>query len=129
MAAVLFIYFTKEFQQSSLRDSFGAWDWAVVAWVVYSLSTAYWVRKKWPTPAAKAGRTPISPQKRWELIQIVSYASALNAVLAGFVARVGLGSPRWFSYLLYGIGIVLLFMFEPTDPVMDDARNASDKEK
>jgi hypothetical protein len=63
----------------------------------------------------KPDRVPLTPEKRWFTIQIVTFAAAESIVLSGFVARIVLGSPAWFSYLFYAIGILLLLIFEPAD--------------
>ena len=114
LSCFLLIYLTGRFQRS-LRSVLEWWDLAVLAMAVYSLWTAYWFRRKWPTHVGKSRRVRLTPEKRWFTIQLVSLAAAQSIVLWGFFARIGLRSPAWITYLLYGIGILHLLIFEPSD--------------
>jgi hypothetical protein len=115
MAVPMVIVLDKRFGRPS-HSSIEGWDWAVVAMVIYSLWVMYWVRTRFRNSQVKRGQPPIPPEKKWELIQIITFAAALGIAFWSFFARVAFESPVWFSYLLYGLAIVLLLVFEPKQP-------------
>ena len=114
VSAALLIFIDKQLNVSS-HSSLEGWDWAVAAMACYSLWSIYWVRTRLPNAQVRRGRPPLPPEKRRELIQIITFAAALSIAVWSFFARVGLKSPVWFSYILYGLAVVLLLVFEPAE--------------
>jgi hypothetical protein len=93
-----------------------SWHWGIAAlglwaaWGGYSVRTKLMARATAESSGAKAA-------KKWSAAQLVGLMSGQGVVLWGIVAKLVLGSPRWFSACFYVAGTALLIVWRPEKKV------------
>jgi hypothetical protein len=115
---VLLYVWIGEFFGKTFDGHFTWRHWAVAALGAWSAAGGYSFRRKLLARAAAAasgGKEQLA-NRTWSVAGVGSVGSAHGVVLWGVIGRMVLRSPRWFCYLFYVTGIVLLLIYKPSKP-------------
>ena len=119
VAAFLFFWVAEHFVGEP-RQSLDWHEYILVAWSIYALTSARYVRSALPKNARKrVSANPKSPEELWSVIQLMKLAAAENLVVCYVVGRWVFDSPKWFCYSLFAVGVLFLLYFYPR-PIPED---------
>jgi hypothetical protein len=104
-----------EFKGRLPGEHIGIFQWAIAAVAACIAIIGFLLRRK-TLALSRASTNQLDAQRRWAGTQIRSSAFALSVILYGFITRmIAPAPPRWFATSFYALGILLLFLWRPTN--------------
>jgi len=89
--------------------------WVMAAMAAWAIFGGFDFRRKLLAKSS-ASTNQLDALRKWGVAYIVAFASANAVLLFGFITQISPPTPpRWFSACFYALGVLLLFLWRPTN--------------